>query len=439
MEVGIALIYTTRFTKYSAHILTAALEHSLSSTRVELLPLDRVRDVIERLRALSRRFSRLIVGVSFLTMHVPLVRDLVRLIRRYVPNAILVAGGPHATGDPVGTLMKLGFNAVVYGEGEETTRDLIEAVASGEDYRDVCGVAYLEGDRVVLRFRRSRIDLDSYPPFPYWRGLFNPIEIMRGCSSCCYFCQVCYMFGPPRYRSIDCVVEYAEVMWRRGLRDLRFIAPNSFAYGSPDGVRPSVDKLLALLERLRALADRFGGRIFLGTFPSEVRPDSVDEELVREVRKYVDNRRVIVGAQSGSDRVLKLIHRGHTVEDVIRAVKALREGGFEVDVDIVLGLPGETEEDVKLTLELCRLLVGMGARIHVHTFMPLPGTPFDDAPPGRVDEWVKREVAKLIGIGKAYGYWMQQEALARLIASLREEGLVYTRRKQAKLLTIRPC
>ena len=439
MELGVALVYTTKFTKYSAHILTAALEHELPRLRIELVPLDRVLDVVERLRSLSRRYRRIVIGFAFLTMHVPLVRDLVRLIREHVPNAILVAGGPHATGDPVGTLLKLGFDIVVYGEGEETARELIEALEEGRDPRDVCGVAYRDGDRVVLRLRKRRVDLDRYPPFPHWRGLFNPIEIMRGCSSCCYFCQVCYMFGPPRYRSVDSVVEYAELMWRRGLRDLRFIAPNSFAYGSADGIRPEPSKLIDLLERLRAVANRYGGRIFLGTFPSEVRPDSVDRDLVREVRRYVDNRRVIVGAQSGSDRVLKLIHRGHTVSDVVNAVEVLRAYGFEVDVDIVIGLPGETEEDIRQTLDLCRKLVALGARIHVHTFMPLPGTPFDDAPPGRVDEWVRREIAKLIGLGRAYGYWMQQEALARLIASLREEGLIYTKRRQAKFLTVRPC
>ncbi len=437
-EVCVAILYFSKSGKYGAYALAAALESRLNNVFVELLDLDRCSTPIQRLIDLSKRCRKIVVGISFNSFKIDVVRSLVRLVKRYVSNCLVVGGGPHPSADPYGSLTKLGFDLVVVGEGEETFVDLVENFSEGGD-GIVCGVAYRDGDKVVVRRRCRKVDLNSYPPTPTWRGIFAPIEIMRGCSSACRFCQVSFLFGPPRYRDVDVIVDYAREMWRRGLRDLRFVAPNSFGYGSPDGMKPAPDRLLELVHKLRMVADRYGGRIFLGTFPSEVRPDSVDKDLVKELRKLVDNRKVIVGAQSGSDRVLKLMHRNHTVQDVMNAVNALIEAGFEVDVDIIIGLPGEEEEDIEETLKLCDQLARAGAKLHLHTFIPLPGTPLDEAPPGRVPKRVKKTLLRYISDGRAYGYWLEQEALAQCIARYRANKLFYTLREQAKLVKTTIC
>ncbi len=436
-RTAFAIVYS-RDTKYSAYAIVAAIESRLSSIDVYMLRWDREPDLFEKISRLANRYPRLVVGFPLLTTQLPYVAPLAKLVKERIPKALLVAGGPHATGDPLGTLKKLGFDIVVYGEGEDTIVELLHEVDEGGDPR-VCGTAFLNGDRLVIKRRTRYVELDRYPPFPYWRSLFSPIEIMRGCVSACYFCQVSYMFGRPRYRSIERIVEYAETMWRHGLRDLRFIAPNSFAYGSRDGVKPEPSRVIELLEKLRDRASRYGGRIFFGSFPSEIRPDSVVEDLVRDARKLVDNKRVIVGAQSGSNRVLKIIHRGHSIEDVINAVEILMRYGFTVDVDFIFGIPGETEEDVEATLRAMEKLASMGARVHAHTFMPLPGTPLDDAPPGRVDPEVRKAMAKLIGYGKAYGEWEEQERLAHMIDELRAKHIIYTRRIWTPLARVITC
>jgi len=390
--------------------------------------------LVELLSSLLRRYRAVALGLGFLTTQLPYVLDVVRLVKRVREAATppqgrlyLVAGGPHPTGDPLGTL-RMGFDLVVYGEGEDTVVELLQHLSeSPRELPRVCGTAWLEGGRVVVRRRLRYVDLDSYPPFPYWRRRFGPVEIMRGCSSACFFCQVSFMFGRPRYRSVDTVVDIARRVFSSGLRDLRFIAPNSLGYMSRDGVRPNHSALEELLSRLRRLADGYGGRVFFGSFPSEVRPDSVDKESARILKRYVDNRRVIVGGQSGSDRVLRTVHRGHTIDDVFRAVEILRSHGFLPEVDFIFGLPGEDDEDVELTIRAMERLAAMGARIHAHTFMPLPGTPFHDAPPGWVDERVRRVVAKLIGRGRAYGEWEEQEAIARMIDEYRRSGVIASR------------
>ncbi|NPA97577.1 MAG: TIGR04013 family B12-binding domain/radical SAM domain-containing protein [Crenarchaeota archaeon] len=437
-SLGVAILYFSRSGKYGAYALAAALESRHKDLHALLIDLDRESCVVERLRELARKFRKLIVGVSFNSLKLDYVRHLASAIKTFIPNAILVAGGPHPSADPLGTLTKLGFDLAVVGEGEETMLELVEDMRNGGEGR-VCGTAYIEGSSVVVKRRSRFVNLDEFPPTPTWRGIFGPIEIMRGCASCCRFCQVCYVFGRPRYRSKYAILSYARAMWSKGLRDLRFIAPNSFGWASNDGIKPNPSALLDLLESLRAEADRYGGRIFLGTFPSEVRPDSTDPEMVKELRGLVDNKRVIVGAQSGSDRMLKLMNRRHSAQDVIDAVDALIKAGFEVDVDIIFGLPGETHDDILETLKLCKALVDMGARIHAHTFMPLPGTPLDSAPPGSIPHWVKKEIAKLVGKGKAYGYWREQEVLARVLVSFRESKLFYTLHEQRKRIKTVIC
>ena len=82
--------------------------------------------------------------------------------------------------------------------------------------------------------------------------------------------------------------------------------------------------------------------------------------------------------------------------------------GFRINVDMIFGMPGEGPADVERPLALARELADLGARIHAHTFMPLPGTPWRDAPPGDVDPDTAREVDRLSRRGALYGHWQTQ-------------------------------
>ena len=154
------------------------------------------------------------------------------------------------------------------------------------------------------------------------------------------------------------------------------------------------------------------------------------------LKKYIYNKRIIIGAQSGSDRILKNIGRGHSIDDVIRAVEILRKYEFQVDVDFIFGLPNEDEEDVEQTLQVLKRLINLGAKIHAHTFLPLPGTPFAEMEPGVIPIKIKKFLMKTIGTGKIYGQWETQEKLARNIKKWRDEGLIFSRRNFSKYLRI---
>lgn len=307
-------------------------------------------------------------------------------------EAVFVAGGPHPSARPEEVLRY--FDYVVIGEGEETLPELIGAIKEGGDLESVQGIAYKRDGTVRITPGRDHVDLDKYPPFR--PPIFSPIEISRGCPWGCAYCQTPCLFGRKmRHRSIPTILKYA-----RCYSDLRFTSPNSLAYGS-DGVHPRIDKVELLLKSLSELEKP----IYFGTFPSEVRPDFVSEEALDLVIKYCKNRYLSIGGQSGSNEVLRRIGRGHDVDVVRRACDMCLDRGIVPNLDLIVGLPMETPEDQRMTLDLAREVVGKGGRIRAHYFMPLPDTPLEDAQPVPVGDEVAREMGKLALGGKATGKW----------------------------------
>ncbi len=296
-------------------------------------------------------------------------------MREAVPDdhVVHVAGGVHATAEPELTL-RSGFDWAAVGEGEWTMVRTVEAALAVRPMEEVPGLACLVENRLVFTGPAQPVALDGFPPFAPEYPRVNPIEITRGCVYACSFCQTPFMFKARfRHRSVEQITHYASFMLRRGARDLRFITPTSLSYGSDDET-VRLDRIEELLSSLHRIAVG-RGRIFFGTFPSEVRPEHVTPEALRILKKYVANNNILMGGQSGSNAVLRSMHRGHDVDSIRRAVRYGLEAGFLPQVDMIFGLPGETAEDVEATLKLADELAARGARIHGHTFMPLPGHP----------------------------------------------------------------
>ena len=311
-------------------------------------------------------------------------------------DSIFIAGGPHPSGAPDETLEY--FDYVVLGEGEETLPELVKVLLEGGDPGKVRGIAYKDSGtgKILITPKRPHVNLDAYPCFNPEK-LRAPIEISRGCPWGCKYCQTPRLFGRElRHRSVDAILRNT-----RYYDDLRFIASNAFAYGS-DGIHPRFDKVEKLLSALHALPDK---KIFFGTFPSEVRPEFVTEESAELIRKYCANDSLSLGAQSGSNRILKEIQRGHTVEDTISAVECCLEHEIVPAVDFIFGLPTETEEDQEKSLDLVRWICSKGGTVRAHYLTPLPGTPYSSAVPAKVCDRVRSELGKLALDGKLTGYW----------------------------------
>jgi len=148
----------------------------------------------------------------------------------------------------------------------------------------------------------------------------------------------------------------------------------------------------------------------------ELRPEHVDAASLQLLRRWVSNKTVILGGQSGSDRVLAASARGHDSATIERAAALAIEHGFVPHVDFLFGLPGEEATDVEATLGLMDRLVARGAKVHGHTFMPLPGTPLRKAAPGVLGPEQRRRLRHLASKGQLYGQWEQQERVAKGLA-----------------------
>jgi B12-binding domain/radical SAM domain protein len=320
----------------------------------------------------------------------------------------------HATAEPAATL-NMGFDVAVLGEGEATMVALVRALREGRDPRELPGTAHFDArGRLSRRAPGPRHPLDAFPAFNVRYGKWNPIEITRGCVYACSFCQTPYMFKARfRHRSVADVRRHVALMRRAdgSARYVRFLTPTSLSYGSDDET-PNLAAVEALLSAVREEAGE-GAKIYFGTFPSEVRPEHVTREALEVLRRWVHNDSLVIGAQSGSDRVLEATRRGHDVASVVRAVELSLEYGFRPDVDFLLGLPGEERADREASIALAERLVAMGARIHAHSFMPLPGTPLRDAEPAAIEEDVLARMRSFEGRGALYGQWQKQMVLAK--------------------------
>jgi B12-binding domain/radical SAM domain protein len=322
-------------------------------------------------------------------------------------GALHVAGGVHATADPL-SVLRAGFDLAAIGEGEATTVELFAAIAEGRDPRALRGVAHL-GPRgeLVSHGPAERHPLDAFPAFNVRHGRWNAIEITRGCVYACAFCQTPFAFKARfRHRSVANVRAHVEAMAEGAAPYVRFVSPTSLSYGA-EGEAPDLAAVEALLAAVREAIGPTG-KVYFGTFPSEVRPEHVTPEALAIIARYCDNDSLIVGAQSGSERVLEAMRRGHSVGDVVRAVEVAIAAGFRPDVDLLLGFPGETPDERRATVALAERLAAMGARIAGHAFLPLPGTPLEAGAPEPIEAPIEAALARLESRGAMRGQWRRQ-------------------------------
>jgi B12-binding domain/radical SAM domain protein len=316
-------------------------------------------------------------------------RELLALRGRFGERFTAVAGGPHASAVPADA-RAMGFDYVAVGEAGPSLARLVRALAAG-----------VPPAPWILEPDPPR-PLEGYAPWPRSGELFAHIEITRGCPMACQFCQTPWLFGrAPRHRSIDSLRALFKHAVATGHRFTRFIAPDAFAYGAPHPRRTNLYALEALLSTARESGFR---EVYLGTFPSEVRPESVSREALALVRRYCDNRVIAVGMQSGSDAVLRRAKRGHTAREGVDAVVRIAEAGLIPRVDFIFGLPGETAQE---QAETCAVLENLtdrfGARVHAHLFTPLPGTPLASAAPSPLSGRTRELIERLAGSRRLTG------------------------------------
>jgi radical SAM superfamily enzyme YgiQ (UPF0313 family) len=301
-----------------------------------------------------RRFGPELVGMTVLTPSAPTCERLSRMIRAACPGAKIVWGGVHADVFAKDILRSGAADFVVNHDGEDTIVELCAALEAGErDLSKVDGLSWLDhGEPVTNKSRALRKDLDSLPYpawdlFPYHRyGLLpfadvaKPVLTMTGSRGCPYRCDYCSLLHSGKvYRRRDpmaIVDEYEYLVDRYGVQQIGFVDP----------IFPLVVKDLAPLcnELVRRGLDR------RAVWLSETRADRLDEETCRLMYEG-GCRRVLMGIESGVDLLLGNVNKNLTTEKVRWGVENARKAGIQTVGLFMIGMPGETPEMTRETIE----------------------------------------------------------------------------------------
>ena len=404
--------------KYALNVITGTLDTQPRFAGIPVIFAKSDKQLIEAITENAAYFEQVLVAWSFYSPSFTESCELLAKVKQqsHFANVTHIAGGVHATAEPEQTL-RAGFDLVAVGEGEQIFVDLVTAILDDTPMTTIRGIAHLDDDDNYIRGGKGEyVDLNDYPPFAQKYRRFNPIEITRGCIYACSFCQTPFVNKAKfRHRSITNIVEHVIASMESGLQDFRFVTPTALSYGTQDE-SVNIDAIETLLASIRAVIGP-ERRLFFGTFPSEIRPEHVTAKNLAVLKKYVDNDNIIIGGQSGSNRMLEKIHRGHDVGSVRNAVAVTLKAGFKANVDFLFGMPGETLQDAEQTRQFAKELADMGARIHTHTFMPLPGTPMRRLGVGEIDDETQATLHALSSSGQAYGQWENQIAIAHSLTS----------------------
>ena len=366
---------------------------------------------------------------SINSFHAGKILDDIRSVRRSASERgldrrfITLTGGPHVTARPE-DVAKAGVDFAFVKESEvalpEFFKEYYQHVADNGDQPFVpsatpnCYFCNQSTGEVCRTAEAGFVDLDEYPAIAAENRMFRPIEITRGCPHGCKYCLTPKIFGREnRHRSLDNVLYWVQKAVELKYDKVWFTAPNAFAFGSKTR-EPNVDMMEKLLKGLHKIDGL--DQIYFGTFPSEARPEFVTDDVMDVVGPLVSNKSFVVGAQSGSPRMLKHISRGHTIEDVWNAVDRITSRGYNMDIDMIFGLPSETNEDVACDMAFIKdVLQNPRVKIHTHAFMPLPGTVFENEPPGEIDPDLNRMLGDYARTGRVYGSHFEQVARAKTI------------------------
>lgn len=347
------------------------------------------------LKKLLDEFPADLVGFSCMTQDIHAASDVADAVKRIHPEALTVAGGVHPSVLPERTLREFAaFDMVVAGEGEWTIAEIVKIMAAGDMIKGVAGTVRRgqEGRIITEEPRAMMQNLDDIPlpardlaPMEtYLNRTSTPgitgkvvrvgtIFSARGCPYRCIFCSGWQTCGKkPRLVSIERIgEEINQLVGKWGVRHIT-IKDDTFTIDRENTL--NIGKLLAKAKV---------------TWDCKTRINVVDKNLLRDM-KDLGCVRLHMGVESGSDRILKLIRKKTTVEQVEETFAITRELGFERTAYFIIGShPSETFEEFMKSRALCKRIKPDYAVFSV--IVPYPGTEIYDLmkSAGRIlsDDW----------------------------------------------------
>ena len=352
--------------------LGAVLRENSHEIRLfDVYPDDNIYEIAEELVS---SFQPDLVGFSVMTTNFYKAKDFASLLKKRFPDAKFCAGGIHPTVRPKETIEKMNLDFVVIGEGEKVLTKICNDFKNNQMLHNIKGVAFKEGDKFYINEGLDIVeDLDTLPfpareLLPVSRYLVPPgyirshflnrvlsVYTSRGCPARCTFCNSSSIFHRSvRRRSFGNVIKEIEYLVDRYNIDGLYFHDETFTV-KPEWVRN-------ICMELKHLGLRWG---------CQTRVNLVNDELL-EVMKDAGCLQIDFGIESASGRVLKSIKKAQTPEQIKKALDLTKKYGIKSFASFMVGLPGETEEDLIENINFLKKT--KPDFTYFNLFTPFPGT-----------------------------------------------------------------
>lgn len=322
-----------------------------------------------------------LIGITVYSAALKQVKRSLEIIKKVKPETITIVGGPHPSAAPEHALSFLKEADFAFrGEGEIGFSVFVKYLENGQKdkFKDVPGLVWREGEKIVYNEPIFHQNIDQFD-FPAW-DLIRPDEYgqpgsivpkewasiitSRGCPYHCTFCSAHIIAGRKmRYRSVDNVIQEIRDLYSKYKIKKFSILDENFT-----------------LNRHRA--EEFCQRIlkenvkFEFMLPNGVRLDTLTEGLLNLMKRAGFLKRIAVGIESGSERILRMIKKNLTKEKVREKIELMNRMGFQPIGYFILGFPTETSEEMQETIDFA-----MSLKLYRAAFtplIPLPGTEIYD-------------------------------------------------------------
>jgi MiaB-like tRNA modifying enzyme len=269
---------------------------------------------------------------------------------------------------------------------------------------------------------------------PPQAGLCGIVNVAEGCNGSCSYCIVKNARGRLRSQSLQVLVEEVKRQVALGTAEVQICAQDTAAYGSDLG-----SDLAQLLERLAGIPGDFMLRVGM------MNPNSallIQEKLLKAFQSPKVYRFLHIPVQSGSDRILQSMGRGYSSEGFMQVARAFRSAFPDITIitDVIVGFPGESEEDFKETLNLMKVL--QPDKINITRFSARPGTMAAQLydMPDRIKKDRSRELTSLwLEIAAERNQRYVGEVLEARITELGRDGTMKARAKNYLGLVVKGC
>ena len=228
--------------------------------------------------------------------------------------------------------------------------------------------------KFVSNDQKEETEFDTITKFEYFDKIKNEsnkissfLTIQEGCDKFCHFCVVPYTRGPEYSRPFNKILSEAEILIKNGAKEITLLGQNVNAYSYIENSKEyRISNLINELEKYSELQ-----RIrYTTSHPRDMTDDLID--------CYANNKKLMpfvhLPIQSGSNKILKLMNRRHTVEEYINTHEKIKKINSEIEFssDFIISYPGETNDDFNETLELVKKIKFINSYSFI--FSPRPGT-----------------------------------------------------------------